>query len=440
MLIWVQQHTARVQYAFDLIFRQILGYTHPLSFTTDKVLFANDTGVKLQYGGEKHRSNTPFPYLRATPLLWQKGVQQFDITVGTYNNCLTLFEVEQKNAELPYDVAAACFFLVTRYEEYLPHKPDEHGRYRAEDSIAFKHHFLQKPIVNIWANQLKKIVCGIFPQASFSPQQYWFLPTFDIDNAYAFRLKGTRRSLLATASDLLNKRQNHNLQRWQTLLWNGDDPFDTYDLIENIHEPYSPKPIFFWLLANYSKFDKNIHHLNKDFQGLIRHISHQHISGIHPSYFASEKSNVLKEEKKRLEEIIHQPVIHSRQHYLRVQIPETYRQLIAEGIQADFTMGYSSQIGFRAGVCVPFLWYDIEHERITALKIYPFALMDVTLQQYLQLSPAEALTQTTAIINEVKAVGGMFCSLFHNESLSEYGQWRGWVKFYKDMVAEAATN
>ncbi|WP_177199835.1 polysaccharide deacetylase family protein [Flexibacter flexilis] len=422
-----------------MIFRQILGYTHPLRFTTDKVLFINDTDIKLQYGGEKHRSNTPFPYLRATPLLWQKGVQQLDISIGTYENCLTLFEVEQKNAELPFDVAAACFFLATRYEEYWPHKPDEHGRYRAEDSTAFKHHFLQKPMVNIWANQLKKIVCGIFPHASFTEQQYWFLPTFDIDSAYAFRLKGTRRTLLASASDLLNKRQNNNLQRWQTLLWDGNDPFDTYELIEQIHESYSPKPIFFWLLANYSKFDKNINYLNKDFQELIRRIAHQHISGIHPSYFSSERTNVLKEEKKRLEEIVNQTIIHSRQHYLRLQIPETYRQLMAEGIQADFTMGYSSQIGFRASLCTPFLWYDIENERITPLKIYPFAVMDVTMQQYMQLSPAEALTQTKAIIQEVKAVGGMFCSLFHNESLSEYGVWRGWVKFYKDMVAAAVS-
>lgn len=440
MLIWVQQHTARVQYAFDLIFRQILGYNKPLRFTTDKILFINDTGIKLQYGGQKHRSNTPFPYLRAVPLLWQKGVQKTELPIGEYDNTPTLFDIDPQNTELPFDVVAACFFMATRYEEYLPHKPDVHGRYRAEDSIAFQHRFLQKPIVNIWAKQLQKVICKIFPHISFAEQQYWFLPTFDIDNAYAFRLKGTRRSLLATASDLLNKRQSHNLQRWQTLLWSGQDPFDTYQLIEHIHEPCQPKPIFFWLLANNTKFDKNINYLNKDFQGLIRGLSQQYITGIHPSYFSSEKSKLLKEEKKRLEEIIYQPVIHSRQHYLRFQIPETYRQLIAEGIQADFTMGYSSQIGFRAGMCTPFLWYDIEKERITSLKIYPFALMDVTLQQYLKLNPTEALIQAKALINEVKAVGGMFCTLFHNESLSEYGQWRGWVKFYKDMVAEATTN
>ena len=39
----------------------------------------------------------------------------------------------------------------------------------------------------------------------------------------------------------------------------------------------------------------------------------------------------------------------------------------------------------------PFKFYDLKDESETELDIFPFAVMDVTLQQYLSLSPDEAL-------------------------------------------------
>src|SRR5690606_1402201 len=66
----------------------------------------------------------------------------------------------------------------------------------------------------------------------------------------------------------------------------------------------------------------------------------------------------------------------SRQHYIRLRIPETYRQLRKAGIAFDFSMGYGSLNGFRASAALPFYWYDLEKEEPTDLLIFPFCFME----------------------------------------------------------------
>jgi hypothetical protein len=102
-------------------------------------------------------------------------------------------------------------------------------------------------------------------------------------------------------------------------------------------------------------------------------------------------------------------------------------------------MGYPSQVGFRAGICVPYPFYDLTTETETSLTIHPFGVMDGTLNEYLKLTPAQAIEKVKLLIDEVKAVNGTFYSLWHNSSLSEKGDWRGWTKVYTQLVDYACT-
>ena len=68
---------------------------------------------------------------------------------------------------------------------------------------------------------------------------------------------------------------------------------------------------------------------------------------------------ILKKEKMRLENIINTPVTFSRQHFLRLSIPETYQNLIDLDIEEDYTMGYAKYAGFRASTCTPFYFFDL---------------------------------------------------------------------------------
>ena len=119
-------------------------------------------------------------------------------------------------------------------------------------------------------------------------------------------------------------------------------------------------------------------------------------------------------------------VTKSRQHFLKLTLPETYNQLSDLGIIEDYTMGYASAIGFRASICSAFTFYNLDIETILPIKIHPFAVMDATLLYYLKLSPQASLLQISSLIEEIKNVNGTFMSLWHNDTFSNYNQWEGW--------------
>lgn len=97
-------------------------------------------------------------------------------------------------------------------------------------------------------------------------------------------------------------------------------------------------------------------------------------------------------------------------------------------------MGYAKAPGFRASTCTPFYFYDLDFEIQTPLKLFPFAVMDVTLKDYLGLSNEDSLEKILDLKEEVKKVNGTFISLFHNETLSESEEWSGWGEIYKKML------
>ena len=100
-------------------------------------------------------------------------------------------------------------------------------------------------------------------------------------------------------------------------------------------------------------------------------------------------------------------------------------------------MGYSTHLGFRAGIAAPFYFFDLTKNESTNLKLYPFCAMDITPLHYMKQNPDEAIETLTELMNEVKAVNGLFVSLWHNESFSETERWKGWRKVYEALLSKA---
>ena len=111
--------------------------------------------------------------------------------------------------------------------------------------------------------------------------------------------------------------------------------------------------------------------------------------------------------------------------------------MIENDIEEDYTMGYAEKIGFRASICSPFYFYDLDMEITTQLKIVPFAVMEATFQYYLKSTPEEAFEQIKNLLQKVKDVKGTFVSVWHNESLSDEGIWKGWRTVYEQLLEEA---
>lgn len=431
LLILIPKTTTRLSYTMQLMLTRLLGLKFEL--TSEVTVFEQHQGPKFSYGVPVDEK---YLFFAATSLLFERNIYARDLRHSNFEGGIVFFPVLDKYSRLPFDLFAASFYLVSRYEEYLPHIRDNHNRFLANGSDAYQQGYLHKPLVNIWSKKLKDILSTWFPELTFHPPVYKFVPTIDIDAAYAYKNKGITRALGGIAKALQNKNIDEMKQRMRVLLRMEHDPFDTFELQMQLQKKYNYRAIYFILLADYGPNDKNIPYNNRYFKRLIRFLADYAEIGIHPSYASSIQPSLLSVETARLSKILKLEVEHSRQHFLKLSLPETYRNLINNDITNDYTMGYAEVPGFRASICTPFQFFDLDQDTNTNLLIHPFMVMDGTLHDYLKLSPEKASKIITELIKEVKKVGGTFMPLWHNPALNEEGDWKGWLDVYIKMAEE----
>lgn len=432
IIIFSKRKTNRQLFIFQLIFTDLLG----LNFTVvcNETEFENFSGPKLSYSDQAIGDEF---FIASSNLLFERGIQSQEFGFSTYLNLPCFFETYNRKSKYRFDLLAASFYLVTRYEEYLPFIKDRFGRFSATESIAFQHHFLNKPLVNIWALDLGKKLKTAFPELEITNTEYHFYPTIDIDAAYSFKEKGFLRTIGGYIKNFRDKNYREAIIRTNVIRGKVQDPFDTFDKLIELHQKHELEAIYFILFAIYNEFDKNIPRTNRTFQSLIRKLADYSYVGIHPSFSSNEHNAYLSEEVNLLSEVVHNEITKSRQHFLKLHLPRTYHELINIGIKEDYTMGYSDQIGFRASICTPYFFYDLENEQQSSLKIFPFAVMDGTLRDYLSLEIDESYSRVCQLIDEVKNVNGTFISLWHNESMSNQKRWIGWDSLYEKIILYA---
>ena len=333
-----------------------------------------------------------------------------------------------------HDYLAMIFFSLSRYEEYGDVTSDQHDRFPASASHAFQHAYLHLPVVNLWARELGASIRETFSELP-NPvlPAFEFIPTYDIDLLWAWQHRGLR-GIGAGGRDLV---QGHFLRAWQRFVTpKHQDPYQSLGFLEELHLASNGlSPIYFWLLADSTdRRDPNPYPSPPEQREWIQRLAARYTVGIHPSYRSSDQPELFRIEAERLAKITGAAVRHSRQHFLRFRMPETFRQLRLAGITHDYSMGYADAVGWRAGTNFAFSWYDLELEEATSLMIHPFAAMDVTLKNYLHLDPAEAEKTVLALAKGVQPFGGPFMLLWHNTSFAEIYGWQGWREMYADLV------
>ena len=429
--VFVTELTPRIEYSFKLIFETIL--SSQVQFTSDAVTFEETKGVKINYSSSPEIGGL---YFKPQGLLQESHLQYQNPKVLEWEGTKIICEVN--DSTFPFDPFAAAFYLVTRYEEYLPGKRDRHQRFMPRNSIAGSNLFLEKPVVNIWALKLADRIEQEYPGFNFQRPTFKYLPTIDIDNAWAFRNKGFVRIILSMAKDIINGRWRLLRKRFLVVFRFSRDPYDNYDFMLSTFKTYNFRPVYFFLLNKSGKHDRSLSHRNLFYRNLILMLAKTGKVGIHPSYASNKREPLLIKEIGRLKSITGKNIKRSRQHFLKLSMPKTYRRLIQEGVKSDYSMGYPSRPGFRASITTPYFFFDVVDNKATKLKIYPFQVMDVTLLHYRNLRAGDALNKIKNLMNETAKVGGTFVSLWHNESMSDEEQWKGWRNVYTEMTQMAA--
>lgn len=431
LLVYTQKITPRLAFTFKHIFVRILNIE--FKFTTKIEEFISHDGLKFSYSKQALGNEL---FVKCTSLLFNQGIDDLDISVGDWEDEPCFFQTNVSSL-VPFDFFSASFYLISRYEEYLPHVKDQFERFPAEESLAYQFDFLDKPIIDIWAYKFKNVLLNKFPDfhRELNDQgRFKFISTVDVDVAFCYKHKGFVRTIGGIINDLIKFKIKDIWIRFLVIFNLKKDPYDVFDWILGLQKQYHIPTTFFFLLSEYTTYDKNISAGNINYKLLIKNVADYAKVGMHPSYFCMKNELKSSKEKKRLEQIVNFPIHKSRQHYLRMALPETYQNLVDLEIVEDYTMGYASHVGFRAGTCTPFYFYDLDFEIQTPLKVFPFAAMDGTLKEYLNYTAKKSYNTILKLADEVKKVNGTFITIFHNESIGGTGQWKGWDKIYENIL------
>jgi hypothetical protein len=432
LLVYSPQSSPRLEYVMKLFFGDLI--QTDFRITIDPQEFQSYEGAKLNYSRKKFSSEC---FVLAADLLFEKEIREQKIPVGEWKGIKTLF-AQSALSDLPFDPFAAAFYLVSRYEEYLPFIADDKGRFPEKSGIGFREGFYDIPVVNHYAIFLQELLQRQYPSLIFKTFSYQFQLTYDIDFAFEYRGKGILRNTGGYMKSLMKFDWKEMNSRTRVLFGNAPDPYDTFDYQFALYEKFNLKPIYFFLLGDYNKFDKNISWRNSALHSLIVKIAGKYEVGIHASFASNDQQGILKREINRLSQITGKKIIRNRQHFLKLTFPATYQNLLANGITEDYTMGFASQVGFRAGIAAPFYWYDLSREEITPLLIIPFAVMDASLYYYLKLPAEEAFQKSKDIIDKTKKVNATFQFLAHNDLIAERGAWKNWREKFEALIAYAS--
>lgn len=406
--------TPRIDYIFDFVLGEFSSVTADkgleFEFTTDVQEFKSSSNPKINFS-----KNPISDEIQLIPddFLFESGISE---TVK--------FEELNEIGKL--------FFALSRYEEYVPQEKDRHDRISGVGKV------YKTAFVDNWILGFQKELKAKYPELEFKKREFKLTLTCDVDQVWKYKHKGFKRTYGAFLKDLLKLDFKEFAKRRRVLSGKENDPFDTFELFKASTQSLGTQAdiksnlIFFWLMADYGEFDKNNPTDNRYFIEKIKEISKWAESGIHPSYVSNSSPKKLETEIKRLENVLGEKVKKSRQHYIKLNLPETYQNLIHKGIEEDYSMAYADETGFRAGTCTPFFWYDLSKEEKTDLKVFPFCAMDVSMRNYMKLSIEESVREIQRLKSEIQKVDGEMIVLFHNSNFHE--NWEGWEKVMESLL------
>ncbi len=425
LLIYTHKITPRFSYTMKQLFTRILGIE--VAFTTKVENFIKHSGAKITY--TKQPLQNEF-FIRSNDLLFEQGINDLHINIGNWEGVPCFFSTGERSA-VPFDVFSASFYLLSRYEEYLPHVKDEHGRFSPKDSIGYQNGFLHRPVVDLWALKLLNKLEERFPDIIRKKKKYAYTSLIDVTTSHCFAYRGLVRGVAGFFLDLGSLKLKRVVNRIQVWFDPKRDPYDNFSYLVELHKKYKIDSMFFFQFADYSTYDKNVSPNNNKFKHLIKSIADYSVVALTASYSSFGDVELLKIEQKKLSAVVNRPINHSRMRYNRVDVPNTYRNLVEAEFTDDYTMGYTHEIGFRASTCTPFYLYDINLEVQQPIRVHPFAVHDYAITRL--TSTNEIVDKIGSLYQEVKNVEGDFVTVFSNELLGSSHR-VDWKNLYETII------
>ncbi|MDP3929531.1 MAG: polysaccharide deacetylase family protein [Bacteroidota bacterium] len=432
MLVFAAQATERLQYILDEILLHRLGLKYTITDNPDYFL-ASQT-PKINYSQDLVEACLNIP---ASNLLYDERIVAQKLEVREHPSWKKTFfnhtyinipDFKTTTSYLPFDMLSASFYLLSRYEEYLGAGTDEHKRFKAENSLAFQQEFLHFPLVDFWVQTLATNLQKCYPKLGLNQNTFRQLNTIDIDFAYKFKGLSNGSKWRKILGSILKGKPD-----FIPINPPEPDPYDTYEFLLNAADKKQIETQFFFLFADYGNHDKNISPNSIEMKNLVQTLAKKYSCGIHPSYKGALISKLYQKEHQYFKQYTGKDALHSRHHFLKIKMPESYQRMLKMGIQHDYSMAYSKHLGFRASTAQAFKCYDLLQEKTLDVWIHSPCVMDVTLKNGLNLNITEAIQKIKDLKETVKSVNGEFISIWHNSNFGSAENWENWEEVYLSL-------
>ena len=436
-------------YAFHVILKEFLGldYRSVAEERQDVLITMNDTeGRELLVSDVLFQTPTD-KWIKDDSLPIQPletfDLSQVPVDIACVNHIIPIIygsrldsgnyiDVQDSKVKLGLDIFGSAFFMLTRYEEVVKSVKDEHERFPARASLAYREGFLMRPIVNEYLEILWWFIKKLWPGLERKKRSYRVCLSHDVDWPLSVAGNNPLRVLKTAAGDVLKRKDVQlSMRRLMSLakVCTGNidaDISNTFDFVMDASERNGLRSAFYFIADHTAGRIDGIYRLEDPWiRKLMKKICGRgHEIGLHASYNSFRSMDQVKREFERLisvaeEEGICQDVWGGRQHYLRWEAPTTWRAWEEAGLDYDSTLTFADHVGFRCGVCFEYPVYDILQRKPLALRERPLIVMEGSMLggQYMRLSHEKSLPLIQKLAETCKMFSGDFTLLWHNSSL-----------------------
>lgn len=425
MLVLVERSSPRVAYVLRHVLERMLGMR--MRQTADGEAFRHATGPKLCYTRMAMSGAVHVPWSGA---IEERREQDPPVTMDAGSPCLFMMDAGE-------DIFAGIFHLLSLVDEQQGVDRDAHDRVPSASLFTVRSGIADRPWVEEKVRSLADEIERRWPGTVKANSRYANSVTVDMDNILRYAGRPFGRALGASVKELLRGDWSALAERWGVRAGVAVDPFiRAVDLVAE-YAGSIDRSIFFFLMRGGTDFDHASVADHPAVRTLIHRAGEVGEVGVHPSYETLDDDERMRQERRDLERITGGPVLLTRQHFLRWRAPDTLKRALEEGMAEEHSLGFTDRVGFRAGTCTPFPWYDLEHERETSLMLHPFAVMDSALIERMKLDPAEVVATMSGVSDLVRKVDGPFVSVWHDRYLSGHREFASWPEVFKRVMQHA---
>jgi len=415
LIIFSNILTPRIKYIFSFIFKDIL--KTEVEFTSNSQYFLQSEQVKISYGDETLGDEL---FFKSTPLLFSNKLEEIKLKSISFGDYQVPFAVE--GSALTFDVFAASFFIISRYEEYL-HQKVSATDFNPTKSRQHKWQVLNRPVIDEWALIIKSMIRKKHPNFKFHEKKFHHQPTINF-NITPKMPKGVLNKTRFIFSSVFKKENSYFRSKFDQLTGVDVKSEEVLDQVNGLFRTKRHQPLYFVDFQQIPLAHSNVNVISKA-------LTAKAVGLLRPCASDKQKISEIKDGLAKLKKIRPNIIPLSSQQLEILKFPICYLNILNSGITTDYSMGYSTVPGFRAGTCTPFNWYDLQLEKVTPLTVNPYCLTDHVLQY---LTTDAAIKTVNQYVDAVKVVNGTFHSSWQLKSLSENPRYKKLKRVFNEML------